>query len=74
MNNTIIKKLNFLFFDVSLIYWNEKNITPFLDANNFKDFGNIDIFEYNQNFYHLVGDWGDLEIQTTKTPKVEILF
>ena len=39
---------------------------PYLDANNEIDFGNIDEFFYEDEFYNLSGDWGTLKIQSAK--------
>lgn len=48
------------------IIWVEVNIDPAIDANGEVDFGNIDSFFYNDQYYELSGSWGELKIQSAK--------
>lgn len=48
------------------IVWVEVNMFPSIDANNEVDFGNIDSFFYEDGFYNISGDWGEMKIQSQK--------
>ena len=48
------------------VIWVEKSLIPFTDLSGEIDFGNIDSFSYNGNYYNLSGDWGELKIQSAK--------
>ena len=60
------KKAELSFPTVTEIIWVEVNIIPSKDANGEVDFGNIDLFFYNDQYYELCGDWGELKIQSAK--------
>ena len=30
------------------------------------DYGNIDVFHFSEGIYHLIGDWGELEIVSSE--------
>lgn len=46
------------FPSVSKIIWHEKHFNLYHDANGDVDYGNIDIFYFQDDVYHLEGDWG----------------
>lgn len=53
-----------VFSKLEKISWIEKNTKNYsYDANNEKDLGNIDCFNYDSNTYNLEGSWGELQIK-----------
>lgn len=52
------------FPQIENIIWVKVNMNPSTDANNEVDFGNIDSFFYENDFYNILGDWGELKIQS----------
>ncbi len=56
------KKAKLRFFNATEITWIEKTNVFFTDANNEIDYGNIDEFFKEENYFYLSGDWGKLRI------------
>lgn len=63
------KKGKIVFQDLKGVRWLNKNMQPFTDANESKDYGNIDSFELSSEGYHLLGDWGEVIINSSE-PRV----
>ena len=66
------KKAIISFPKIENIVWVEVNICPSIDANNEADFGNIDSFFYEDNFYNISGDWGEVKIQS-QSPTIKFI-
>ena len=61
-----------VFSGVTSAKWEDRMHTPFRDANNEEDFGNIDVLmETDDGVYKLHGDWGELEVISSR---VEVLW
>lgn len=58
------KKATIIFGGLKSTEWIERNSQSFIDADNSKDFGNIDVFEQTPEGYHLSGDWGEVKIDS----------
>ena len=56
------KKAKLSFSNAKKITWIEKSNVFFTDANNEIDYGNIDEFFKEENYFYLSGDWGELAI------------
>ena len=56
------KKAKLRFYNAKQIKWIEKTNVFFTDANNEIDYGNIDEFFKEENYFYLSGDWGELAI------------
>lgn len=58
---------------VEKVNWIINRFDGFLDSSQQKDYGNIDIFYYDDDgaFYHLEGDWGSVDIWS-ETPTISI--
>lgn len=54
------------FSEVTAVIWIEVNMIAFTGAAGEIDFGNIDSFIYDGEYYNLSGDWGELKIQSGK--------
>ncbi len=54
------------FPEVERIIWVEVYMFPSKDLDGEIDFGNIDSFIYDGEYYNLSGDWGELKIQSAK--------
>ena len=54
------------FPNVEKVTWGEKSMTLYKDANGEIDYGNIDTFYFVDGRYHLAGDWGALDIVSSK--------
>lgn len=63
------KKGKIIFKDLKGIRWLNRNMQPFTDADESEDYGNIDSFELSSEGYHLLGDWGEVIINSSE-PKV----
>lgn len=63
------KKGKIVFQDLQSVRWLHRNMQPFIDADENKDYGNIDCFELSSAGYHLLGDWGEVIIKSSE-PKV----
>lgn len=63
------KKGKIVFKDLKGIRWLNRNMQPFTDADESEDYGNIDSFELSSEGYHLLGDWGEVIINSSE-PKV----
>lgn len=66
------KKAKISFPKIENIVWIEVNICPSIDANNEVDFGNIDSFFYENDFYNISGDWGEVKIQS-QSPTIKFI-
>lgn len=58
-----------IFQNLISVKWLNKNMQSFFDANESRDYGNIDLFVLIPDGYHLMGDWGDVLINSSP-PKV----
>jgi len=54
------------FPSVERVEWLEKSMTPYTDATGTVDYGNIDEFYLDDEHYYLSGDWGKLEIKSSR--------
>ena len=52
--------------------WHELVVRPTIGPEGEADFGNIDTFVFNDDTYHLVGEWGNITI-TSDRPTVRPL-
>lgn len=66
------KKGKIVFECILSLLWHEKTFekTKALKLKNI-DFGNVDIFVYENDKYNLSGDWGNLTIKTNHPPYIE---
>ena len=60
------KQATINFPEVVKAIWVEVNMFPYKDLDGEIDFGNIDSFIYDGEYYNLSGDWGELKIQSAK--------
>ena len=51
-----------LFSNVKKAEWVKKIMLPIKDASGDIDYGNIDEFYFQDGHYHIIGDWGELDI------------
>lgn len=58
------KNAKIIFKSVRNVKWVEKHFKQFIDAEGEKDYGNIDSFELTSEGYHLLGDWGEVIINS----------
>lgn len=58
------KKGKIIFYEPKFVKWIKKNTQPFTDADESEDYGNIDFFELSSEGYHLLGDWGEVVINS----------
>ena len=65
------RKTHLHFSNVKKVAWAQKSMHPYEDANGEVDYGNIDEFYLVDGHYYLAGDWGALNIVSSK-PIVEI--
>lgn len=63
------KRGQIVFPNLNSVKWISKNLHPFRDADGNYDYGNIDFFELRPGGYHLLGDWGEVIINSSE-PKV----
>lgn len=66
------KKAIISFSNVENIVWVEVNMCPNIDIDGEVDFGNIDSFFYEDNFYNISGDWGKVKIQS-QNPTIKLI-
>ena len=66
------KKIVIHFPDVEGVIWIDRKMIPNTDANGEIDFGNIDEFYLENDFYRLSGEWGELKIKSAK-PTIEYI-
>lgn len=50
------------FTGVSRLQWSAADVRPAVDASGEQDYGNIDIFEWDERAARLEGDWGQIEV------------
>ncbi|NEQ42464.1 MAG: hypothetical protein F6K00_02435 [Leptolyngbya sp. SIOISBB] len=63
----------FLHFEnVSKANWIRKEMMSSTDAAGEIDYGNIDTMTFTNGVYHLAGDWGEVEITSSK-PKIDFI-
>jgi hypothetical protein len=53
------------FSDIKKIIWTSRHFQAFTDASGSVDYGNIDIFYKSGFTYHLEGDWGSVNIESS---------
>lgn len=53
-----------IFQELKSVRWLTRNIQPYTDADDSEDYGNIDSFELTSDGYHLIGDWGEVIIDS----------
>ncbi len=66
------KKIVIHFPDAESVIWIDRKMISYTDANGEIDFGNIDEFYLENDFYRLSGDWGELKIKSGK-PIIEYI-
>ncbi|GAC1446044.1 MAG: hypothetical protein NVSMB56_01440 [Pyrinomonadaceae bacterium] len=66
------RKTRITFPDAKKISWIERNNNRYTDANGELDFGNIDVFYEMNGHYHLLGDWGEVDLISAE-PVIEYL-
>ena len=50
------------FQNAERITWVKKSMIPNPDLVGPPDYGNIDVFYFSEGSYHLIGEWGELEM------------
>ena len=50
------------FRDAKRITWVKKSMVLIPDLGGTPDYGNIDVFYFSEGSYHVIGEWGELEI------------
>jgi hypothetical protein len=60
------------FADVRRVAWSEIGAPPATDATGGLDFGHIDVFTIDDGVFALVGDFGELEIVSSREPVVTL--
>ena len=50
------------FQNAKRITWTNKSMIPNPEPGSPPDYGNIDVFYFSEGSYHLIGEWGELEI------------
>ncbi len=50
------------FQNAKSVTWVNKSMIPNLEPGSPPDYGNIDVFYFSEGSYHLIGEWGELEI------------
>jgi hypothetical protein len=60
------RKAELVFEDAEEVFWKEKVMRPITDATTEIDYGNIDSFFIVDGVFCLQGDWGEIEIKTSK--------
>ena len=54
------------FQNAKRITWVKKSMILMPDLVGPPDYGNIDVFYFSEGSYHLIGDWGELEIVSSE--------
>ena len=54
------------FQNAKRITWIEKSMIPNIEPGSPPDYGNIDVFYFSEGSYHLIGEWGELEIVSSE--------
>lgn len=57
------RKASLCFLGVSSVEWMQKHFIQFADAAGEVDYGNIDSFTKDGDYYLLEGDWGNVRIR-----------
>jgi hypothetical protein len=58
------RKGELIFEETCAIQWLRKTRQVFRDANGEIDYGNIDVFYYEDGRYHIEGDWGSVMLSS----------
>ena len=66
------RKACIFFPSVDKVTWVKKIMRPYKDATGKIDYGNIDRFYFSEGHYHLLGDWGEIDIVSSE-PKFEFV-
>lgn len=61
------------FGSASQVKWISRTGASYRDANDEEDQGNIDYLEPGPDGYHLGGDWGEVQVQSSQPPVFRIL-
>ena len=56
-------------FKTDSVSWLARSQSRFRDAAGEEDLGNIDVFTADCGHYHLEGDWGTVEIESSVSPE-----
>ena len=56
-------------FRTDKVSWLARSQAWFRDASGEQDFGNIDVFTAELGHYHLEGDWGTVDFESSELPK-----
>lgn len=59
------KKGKIIFQECKSVEWLNKNTQPFTDVDDSEDYGNIDSFTLSSEGYHLLGDWGEVKVNSS---------
>ena len=54
------------FQNAKRITWTNKSMIPNPEPGGPPDYGNIDEFYFSEGSYHLIGEWGELEIVSSE--------
>lgn len=57
------------FHQVTAVKWLSRSAQQYTDASGAVDLGNIDSRSFAEGLYVAVGDWGQVEIQSTTEPQ-----
>ncbi|WP_414945546.1 hypothetical protein [Amycolatopsis sp. cmx-11-32] len=52
------------------IEWVTRSNQTYRDATGEEDLGNIDSFQYDEGYYEIIGDWGQVRIYSTAEPRL----
>ncbi len=61
-----------IFPDTKKVNWSKKSFNPTEDIDGEIDYGNIDSFVFENGKYHLVGEWGDVLVESG-TPQIILI-
>ena len=65
------KQAKLVFQNLKSIKWIDPSMRPIVAADGSVDYGNIDSLELVSDGYHMVGDWGEVLVNSSP-PKLEI--
>ena len=64
-------RVDLVFPNPRRVEWIERAMRPITDASGEIDYGNIDSFEWQTDFYELLGEWGHVRIESDAPVLVE---
>ncbi|MCA1702135.1 MAG: hypothetical protein LC808_02240 [Actinobacteria bacterium] len=58
-----------VFADISHVEWERKSLRKYIDAEGEEDMGNIDFLRHYSDHWYGGGDWGEVRMFTTASPR-----